>query len=163
MELTKENYEELLPSLQMASSKLKGSERRQFLGQLALDIGYGGRSLVHKTFNISRDTLRKGIREIESGESIADKFHERGRHKIEEDFPELEESVKRIVDGASQIDPKFTSTRLYTRLSPSTVLKELEKQGYAPSKLPCKSTIGNLMKRMGYKRKKVAKTKPKKN
>ena len=53
MRLTKENYEDLLPSLQMASSKLKGSERRQFLGQLALDIGYGGRSLVLRSRHAS--------------------------------------------------------------------------------------------------------------
>ncbi len=163
MKVTKENYFDLLPSLRLACSALKGSSRRQFLGQLALDIGYGGHTLVSKTFGVGRDTIRKGISEIESGISIEDKFSKRGRHKTEVDFPELAESVKQIVDGASQTDPKFTSTRLYTRLSPREVLKELKNRGYELSALPCESTIGNLMKRLGYKRRKVAKTKPKKN
>ena len=72
------------------------------------------------------------------------------------------ETIKKIVDGASQTDPQFKSTRLYTRLSPQVVRNELVKRGYEASNLPCKETIGNVMKRLGYKRRKVAKTKPKK-
>lgn len=163
MKISKENYEQLLPSLQQASQDLKGGERRRFLGQLVLDIGRGGQRLVSKTLSISRRTLRKGIQEIESGKEIKDKFHERGRKKIEQKNPELIACIEKIVDGASQIDPQFQSTRLYTRLSPRSVREELEKKGYQPSDLPCENTIGNIMTRLGYKRRKVAKTKPKKS
>jgi len=163
MKVSKDNYNSLLPSLRVACLSLKGSRRRQFLGQLALDIGYGGQSLVSKTFKVGRDTIRKGILEIKSGTPIMDKFHERGRHKTEEDCPELAQSIKQIVDGASQTDPKFTSTRLYTRLSPGEVLNQLEKRGYSIDDLPCERTIDNVMRRLGYHRTKVAKTKPKKN
>ena len=129
------------------------------------DIGRGGQRLVSKTIGISRHTLRKGIQEIQSGKEIVDKFHERGRDRIEDKNPRLVESIRAIVDGASQIDPQFKSTRLYTRLSPRSVMVELEleKQGYRPIDLPCENTIGNIMKRLGYKRRKVAKTKPKKS
>lgn len=162
MQITRENYEQLLPSLRLASSQMSGSERRRFLGQLALDIGYGGRLLVSRTLNIGRSTLRKGIAEIESGVYIADKFDERGRHLTEKNQPELAEDIRQIVDGASQTDPQFKSTRLYTRLSPASVLTALKKRGYTEEELPCENTIGNIMKRLGYKRRKVAKTKPKK-
>jgi len=134
-----------------------------FLGQLALDIGRGGRLLVSTDLGISRMTLRKGIREVQSGEAQEDKFSERGRHPMEITHPQIVASIKEIVDGASQIDPQFTSTRLYTRLSPRVVLEELEKRGYSPSELPSKGTVSNVMERLGYKRRKVAKTKPKKN
>jgi len=147
----------------MAPSGLKGSARRMFLGQLAIDIGIGGRLLVSTDLGISRVTLRKGIGEVERGEAREDKFRERGRHLIEITHPQIVASIKEIVDGASQIDPQFTSTRLYTRLSPRVVLEELKNRGYGPSKLPSKGTVSNVMERLGYKRRKVAKTKPKKN
>lgn len=162
MEVSKENFYTYLPSLCFAASELKGSSRRIFLGQLALDIGKGGRTLVSKHLGISRETLRKGIREVAKGQAQEDKFSERGRKPLEETHPALVEQIKKIVDGASQTDPDFRTTRLYTRLSPKVVLEELIKQGYQACSLPCKQTIGNLMKRLGYKRRKVAKTKPKK-
>jgi len=163
MKVSKANYNILLPSLRIAYSSLKGSSRRQFLGQLVLDIGYGGQSLVSKTFKVGRDTIRKGILEIKSGTPIIDKFDERGRRKTEEDYPELAQSIRQIVDGSSQTDPKFTSTRLYTRLSPGEVVNQLKKRGYSADELPCERTIDNIMRRLGYHRTKVAKTKPKKN
>jgi len=163
MKITKENFINLLPSLKIASENLKGSVKRMFLGQVAIDLGRGGKVLVSEHLNISRQTLRKGIKEVESGEAQKDKFHERGRKPLSETNPELVSSIKKIVDAASQTDPQFKSTRLYTRLSPRTVKEKLIKQGYEESSLPCKKTIGNAMIALGYKRKKVLKTKPKKN
>lgn len=162
MKMTRANFTDLLPSLELAASQLKGGARRMFLGQIALDLGRGGRLLVSNKLGISRETLRKGIREIEKGEAQKDKFNERGRKLLEQTNPELVASIKKIVDGASQIDPKFTSTRLYTRLSPRVVLEQLVKLGYDEELLPSKGTIGNVMKRLGYKRRKVGKTRPKK-
>jgi len=162
MQVTKENFLKLLPSLKLASENLKGSTRRMFLGQIAIDLGRGGKVMVSNYLNISRQTLRKGIREVESGEIQKDRFNERGRKPLSQTNPELVSSIKQIVDAASQTDPQFKSTRLYTRLSPRTVREKLIKQGYESSNLPSKDTIGNVMKELGYKRRKVSKTKPKK-
>jgi len=163
MKLNRKLYQELLPSLKRALKNLKGSKRREFIGQLALDIGYGGKSLVSKTLGVGRKTISKGIQEIETGEIIEDRFSERGRKPLEELSPLLISSIQEIVDGSSQIDPKFTSERLYTRLSPNQVRKELIKRGFKEVDLPTKQTIWNKMKSLGYKRRKVSKTKPKKN
>lgn len=162
MKVTKENFNNLLPSLQLAASKLKGSERRMFLGQLALDLGRGGRVAVSKRMGISRVTLNKGIQEVLNGSPQKDLFDQRGRKPLEEIAPGLLEEMKKILDGASQTDPQFKSTRLYTRLSPNEVRNQLVKRGYKEDELPSKQTIWNKMHSMGYKRKKVAKTKPKK-
>lgn len=163
MVITKENFASLLPSLKMAASSLKGSARRMYLGQLALNLGKGGRSLVSRELGISRQTLRKGIREVESGQIQVDNFQARGRKSLDEKCPEMIEAIREIVDGASQIDPKFTSTRLYTRLSAKEVRKQLIKRGFKEAELPTNQTIFNKMVSLGYKRKKVSKTKPKKN
>jgi len=162
MKITEANFFDLLPSLQLAASKLKGSAKRMFLGQVAIDIGKGGSSKVAKHLPISRQTLRKGIREVRRGVGQEDKFSERGRKPLDETNPSLIATIKEIVDKASQTDPKFTSTRLYTRLSAKAVKEELIKRGYEESTLPCGQTIWNYLNKLGYKRKKVAKTKPKK-
>lgn len=162
MDISKENYIQMLPSLELAAESLKGSQRRMFLGRLALDIGRGGRFLISKTLNINRKTLNKGISEVNRGVGQEDRFKERGRKSIEEKMPGLLSAIKDIVDGASQTDPKFTSTRLYTRLSTTEVRKQLIERGYSDASLPSNQTLWNKLHSLGYKRKKVAKTKPKK-
>ncbi len=162
MKLSKDIFSPLLPSLKLAAKNLKGSSRRMFLGQMALDIGSGGKVLVSTIFGISRVTLRKGIKEAESGFAQIDRFSERGRKPISETNPELLGDIKKIADSSSQTDPQFKSTRLYTRLSVNEVRKQLIKKGYVDKELPSNQSIWNIMVDSGYKRKKVAKTKPKK-
>jgi hypothetical protein len=67
MKITRENFKTFLPSLKIAASSLKGSARRMFLGQLALDYGTGGRASISKHLGISRLTLNKGISEVSTG------------------------------------------------------------------------------------------------
>lgn len=152
----------LLPSLELACSYMKGHERRLFLGQLAIDLGKGGQLLVSNYLPISRETLRKGVRELKSGVQIVDKFKDRGRKSLEELHPKLLADIKDIVDKSSQTDPQFKSTRLYTRLSVNEVSNQLLKKGYEEEDLPTNQTIWNKLYSMGYKRRKVSKTKPKK-
>ena len=89
-------------------------------------------------------------------------FRQEEEKSLDQTNPGLIESIREIVDGSSQIDPKFTSTRLYTRLSAKSVREELLKRGYKKKILPSNQTIFNKMVSLGYKRKKVSKTKPKK-
>ena len=135
----------------------------RYLGQLAIDIGRGGLSLLSKNLPISRVTLRKGVKEVKSGISIKDKFEERGRLKAEEKLPDLLSDIQSIVDPASQTDPSLKSTRLYTRLTPSEVRQQLINRGYGDAELPTTRTILTKMKYLGFSRTKVEKTKPKKS
>lgn len=162
MKQTNSSFEILLPSLELAFNALSGGERRRFAAQVSLDLGKGSQVFVCKRLGISRETLRKGVKELETGIYEEDKFKERGRKPLELKQPELLASIKEIVDGASQTDPKFTSTRLYTRLSSQEVRNQLIKRGYKDEDLPSNQTIWNKMHSLGYKRRKVSKTKPKK-
>lgn len=133
-----------------------------FLGQLALDYGIGGKVSISNHLGISRVTLNKGISEVSTGIICEDKFGERGRKRLEELNPKLIAEIAKIGENSSQIDPQFKSTRLYTRLSISQVRKELIKRGYEDSGLPSNQSLRNKMIDLGFKRRKVAKTKPKK-
>lgn len=45
-------------------------QRRQYLGQLALDLGHGGIKTVCENFPINPVTVRTGIRELQSREEL---------------------------------------------------------------------------------------------
>ena len=62
--MTRENFTNLLPGLQFAASQLKGGARRMFLGQLAIDLGRGGKVLVSEKFVLDQ-SLKKSLKPFE--------------------------------------------------------------------------------------------------
>jgi transposase len=142
-------------------NKLKGSDRRIAIAKVSKAIGKGGQRIVAKEFNVSRDTIRKGVHELESGFKIVDAYNARGRKKIEEKLPDLLKDIKDIVDCQSQTDPSFKTTRLFTRLTVQAVRDQLvQTKGYSLEELPTLQTLNTKINNMGYTLKKVMKTKP---
>ena len=108
-----------------------------------------------------RDTIRKGLHELNSGMTIVDAFNARGRKPIEEKLPNLIVDIQNIVDSQSQTDPNFKTTRIFTRLTVKEVRKQLIKQkGYEDEDLPTNQTLNTKINAMGYHLKKVKKVKP---
>lgn len=156
---------EALKQTYIATAKaLKGSERRQFMARIVRSLGYGGQSYAAREFQWGRNTIAKGLGELESGVAIADNVSARGRKKAEEKLPTLLADIEAIVDGASQTDPTFQSTRLYCRLSAAEVRRQLIAQkGYRDAALPGEETIRVKLNDLGYKLRAVQKSRPQKN
>ena len=111
-----------------------------------------------------RMTIRKGMRELDSGMVCIDAFALRGRKRAEVHLPNLLTDIQAIVDSPSQADPQFRSNRLYTRLTAAEVRRQLIAQkGYAETALPTAETIGTKLNDLGYYPQKVAKSQPQKN
>ena len=141
--------------------KLKGHDKRVALAHISDAYGHGGQTFVAKEFNAGRDTIRKGIREVNSGFKCEDAFNLRGRRVIADKLPELKEDLEDIIDSQCQTDPKFQSTRLYTHLTVSEIRKQLiGEKGYEDTELPTNQTLNTIVNGLGYKLKKVQKTKP---
>jgi hypothetical protein len=143
---------------------LKGSQRRVFMARIVRLLGYGGQSLAERELGWCRNTLRKGMTELDSGVAIEDDFSTRGRKKAEEKLPNLLIDIRAIVDGQSQTDPTFQSNRLYTRLSANEVRRQLiQQKGYSDDELPTEETIRVKLNALGYKLRAVQKSRPQKN
>jgi hypothetical protein len=141
---------------------LKGSERRLFMARVAKVLG--GQRRAARELGWQRQTIAKGMGELESGVPIKDNFAARGRQKAEEKLPNLLTDIQAIVDGQSQTDPSFESTRLYTRLSAAQVRQQLIGQkGYAAEELPSEETIRVKLNDLGYGLRSVRKSVPQKN
>ena len=142
---------------------LKGADRRRFLARAVQELGDGGQRLAERALGWNRQTIRKGLREFESGVTCLDAFVLRRRKRAEEHLPNLLHDIRAIVDGQSQADPDFRSNRLYTRLTAHEVRNQLLVQhGYADDELPTTRTISTKLRDLGYYPSKVAKTQPQK-
>jgi len=131
---------------------LKGSERRIFMARVAKALGG------------QRESIAKGMRELDNEVAIQDNFAARGRPKAEEKLPNLLRDIQAIVDGQSQTDPSFESTRLYTRLSAAQVRQQLITQkGYTDAELPSEETIRVKLNDLGYRLRTVRKSVPQNN
>jgi len=142
---------------------LKGAARRLFMARVVETLGSGGSQQAERELGWNRVTLRKGRHELESGLICLDACSWRGRKRAEERLPNLLEDIRAIVDGQSQTDPSFKTTRLYTRLSAAEVRQQLIIQkGYPEDELPTTRTLSTKLNALGYHLRQVAKSKPKK-
>lgn len=107
---------------------LKGPDRRRFLARTLKDLGPGGHRLAERVLGWNRQTIRKGLCELDRGITCLDAFARRRRKRAEEHLPSLLHDFTAIVDGHRQADPDVHSSRLYTRLSAQDVRPQLSVQ-----------------------------------
>jgi hypothetical protein len=142
---------------------LKGHARRRFMAQTVKELGRGGQRRAERDLGWNRATIRKALRELDSGLICQDNFAARGRKPAEHHLPHLLSDITAIVDSQSQTDPQFRTTRLYTRLDAAEVRRQLIAQkGYSDDELPTVQTISTKLNALGYYPQKVAKSVPKK-
>lgn len=163
MNTEKELSEEEKELYKVVSKQLKGSERRQFMARVVNMCGRGGQSYAERELGWNRRTIRIGQGEVESGEAREDQFSKRGRKRAEEHLPKLLEDIKEIVEGWSQTDPTFRTTRLYTRITAKEVRQQLiQQKGYQDEELPQEWTINAKLNALDYRLKAVKKSQPQK-
>lgn len=81
------------------------------------------------------------------------------QEKKEEEYETLIRDIDDKVSFYTQSERCHNNTLGYVKLSARQILEDLLKKGYALSSF-CKSTINNILNRLGYTLKKVQKTKP---
>src|SRR3954452_5338395 len=96
------------------------------------------------------------MHELRTGMTCVDAFHCRRRKPAEEHLPRLLDDIRAIADGQSQADPKFQTSRLFTRISAAEVRRRLiATRGYTDEQLPTQQKIHKNLSRLGYSLTKV--------
>ena len=124
-------------------------------------LGHGSQNFAEQVLGWYRGPIRKGQLELQTGQSIKDRFHERGRRRAEDRLPHLLEDIRAILDPVGQTDPTFRSSRIYSPLSAEEVrFRLIHQKGYKDTELPSIRTLRNKLNELDYRLRKVKKCKP---
>ena len=121
-------------------------QRRLVMGVEAREWGRGGISAVARAAGVSVPTVRKAVREVESGPEPTDRIRAvgGGRKRLTVRDPRLVEALEAMVDPATRGDPE--SPLRWTTKSTRQLAGALSADGHAASSW----TVGQLLRSSGY-------------
>jgi transposase len=153
---------DILETIRTAAKLLTGYRRRRFQAEIALKYCDGSPRKAETLFGWGRAAVDTGLHELKSGIRCLDAYNLRGRKTTEELCPLLEEHVRRLVEPQSQADPKFQTTMAFTRITAKAVREALQSQPDVKEFVPGRQTVGRLLNRLGYRLRRVQKSRPEK-
>lgn len=121
--------------------------RRIMAASEAIELGYGGVSIVRRACGLSRKAIAKGIREIQEGQSPSEGRVRRpggGRKKITVSDPTLVASLESLIDSETRGDPE--SPLRWICKSTRTLATELTGQNHSISHVK----VGQLLHEQNY-------------
>jgi hypothetical protein len=150
-----------IAAIKRATKLLTGAKRRKYMAEISLEHLDGNARKAERVFGWGRVTVEKGLRELDSGIQCIDNFSARGNIKTEEKNPQLREDIQALIEPQSQTDPDFKAPFRYTRITAQAVRDALIKEkGWTEEDLPAISTLREILNRMGYRLRRVQKSKP---
>ena len=156
--------ESVRETIRSAARKLTGFQRRQFQAETAIKYCQGNPRRAEQVFGWGRDAVNTGLNELRTGIRCVDGFSTRGRRKTEERQPELVREIHSLIDAHSQADPKFQTPLAYTRMTAKAVREQLVANTAEKDRhVPAERTVYDILNRLGYRLRRVHKTKPQKN
>jgi hypothetical protein len=150
-------YDALIRS---GAKRLTGYQRRLFQAEVATALCGGCARQAERRFGRGRDTVEKGLHELQHGLRCLENFTARGRRRSEEKDPQLAADIRAIVEPHTYADPELKSARRYSNLSAAEVLEALITKGYSKGELPSERTMRDILNRMNYRLKRIQKGKP---
>jgi hypothetical protein len=146
--------------IRSAARRLKGHQRRLFMAEVATHLCEGSARQAERRFGWGRQTVQMGLHESKGHIRCVENFAAKGQKRSEYKNPQLARDIRAIVEPHTQTDPELKSMRLYANLSASEVLQALIAKGHAVESLPSERTMRDILKRMGYRLKRIQKGKP---
>src|SRR5215210_1260016 len=157
MEESVERYDALIRS---GARRLTGYQRRLFQAEVATTLCGGCARQAERRFGWGRETVEKGLHELQHGMRCLENFAARGRQRSEQKNPQLAADIRAIVEPQTYADPELRSSRRYSNLSAAEVLEALITKGYPKKELPSERTMRDILNRMNYRLKRIQKGKP---
>lgn len=127
-------------------SLLDERQKRLYLAIEAKAYGRGGISKMNHISGVSRNTIRRGMKEYERGEVYDGTVRKAGggRNYVEEKQPEIIEKISAIIENKTYGNPMQVIS--YTTESQRKISKKLAEEGV----LVNYTTVGKIIESMGY-------------
>ena len=138
----RERYERIRPTLDERS-------RRLFAANEALQFAYGGRDAVERATGVAKNTIRRGIAELQGLDKLAPPPGKQrrpgaGRKPAEKKDPQLVSALRQLLEPATRGEPE--SPLLYTSKSAAKLAEELGEAGHPISP----DTTARVLKDQGF-------------
>jgi transposase len=146
-ELLAAKFSALLPHLDERQQRL-------YLGAEARSLGHGGITAVARAAGVSRQTVARGVAELDSGQAPMGRVRQAGggRKRLIDLNPRLRSALLALVEPDTRGDPM--SPLRWTTTSTRKLAAELTCQGYQVSA----DTVGDLLRQEGFSLQANAKT-----
>ena len=125
------------------------------IGALVLDVGGRCISAISIATGCSRAYVKECYIIVRDNLEIKSNKNKCGRKKITEKYPELESDIETIIKDKTYIDPHFQTEKLFCGLTIDEVMKQLLNLGKYNLNFISRSSLGDLLNKMGYNLKKV--------
>ena len=138
---------------------LNEKDRRRYAAIEALKIGHGGITYISKVLGCDRQTIRKGINEVEALDESAVR-EERirkaggGRKSYQNKEPRLDKMLKEILTNHTAGDPMLQGV-IWTDLTPSQIARKFQKKHKKSISL---KVVKKWLKRHNYRLRKAQKS-----
>ena len=99
---------DLKVKLSIILPELNEKQKRLLVATEAMALGHGGIKLLANITGMSKNTISRGIKEIESGETDCKRSRKGGggRKKIEDKYPEIAKTIEDVIEPATRGDPE---------------------------------------------------------
>lgn len=137
---------------------LNEKDKRRYAAVEALKLGRGGQVYIEEVLGTDRNTIAKGIQELESGEVAQDTWNRirregGGRKRAEDADGSIEVDFLNLLANYTAGDPMDESVK-WTNLSPKVIVQRLnEKRDHRVGL----GAIRRLLHKHGYRRRQIVK------
>jgi len=138
----------------LMAARLDERQRRAFAASEARTFGYGGIAAVARACELSENTVRKGLRELDGQPLEAGRVRKAGagRPAAEDSDPELLEVLRGLVEDETRGDPE--RVLLWTAKSARNLADELAQRGHPVGF----RSVPRLLRKLGYSLQSARKT-----
>ena len=125
-----------------------------------MDVGGKCISAIAKAIGSCRKYVKKCANIVKNKLLIKSNKNKCGRRKTTDKYPELKQDITKIMDNNAYTDPHFEKEELISNLTIDEIMVKLLKTGKYQDKFISRSSLANLLNKIGYNLKKVKRNKP---
>ena len=154
-QILKKNYKNVINNIKKMKN---GIEKDLAIGALVADLGKRSISAVSKAIGSCFRKVKNCYKKYIFGEQLKIEF--RGRKKKTDEYPELKDDIKNIMENNTYSDPHFETEIQFCSLTIDEVMNKLINLNKYPDKFISRSCLATLLNELGYNLKKIKRNKP---
>lgn len=150
---------EITELLKRLIKQIPYQDRRKAIGDVVQTLLHGKARAAEGVFGWNRNTVELGLHEFRTNIRCISDVSSRGAQKAELKNPQLLQDIQQIMEPHSESDSHLRTELLHTNMTAKFVRSVLITKGYSEEEIPSERSMYNILNRLGYRQRTVAKSK----